>query len=106
MKDKIHKVNPINDESNIISPKDTQITQCPKCLSIFNMGHNHKCHLGWKWCSICSLDLHKKGKEVMRDGIKYVTMPYKKSFHIMDKIICWECAFKIVKEFKHDKEKS
>ena len=106
MKDKPHNIKPIDDYSNITTPKDIQITQCPKCLSIFNMGHTHKCNLGWKWCSVCGLDLHKKGKEIIRNGIKYVTMPYKKSFHIMDKIICWECAFKIVKEFKHDKEKS
>ena len=106
MKDKIHSIKQIDEDSNISTPKDTQISQCPKCLSIFNMDHKHTCSLGWKWCSICGLDLHKKGKETIHNGIKYITMPYKKSFNIMNKIICWECAFKIVKEFKHDKEKS
>lgn len=96
----------IDDDSHIQKRNDTQITQCPKCLSIFNFGHKHQCRLGWKWCSICGLDLHKKGKTVINNGIKYVTMPYRKSFRILDKIICWECAFKIVKEFKNDKKES
>ncbi len=104
MKDKIHRVKSIDDESNIYTQKDTQITQCPKCLSIFNLGFEHKCSIGWKWCSICSLDLHKKGKEITHNGNKYVTFAYKKSFGIMDKIVCWECAFKIVKQFKEYKK--
>lgn len=104
MKDKIHKVKSIDDESNISTYKETQTTQCPKCLSIFNLGFEHKCSLGWKWCSICSLDLHKRGKEVIHNGIKYITMPSKKSFNVIDKIICYECAFKIVKQFKEYKK--
>ena len=99
-KDKIHYTKEIDDESNIKEPGFTQISQCPKCLSIFNITHEHKCKLGYRWCSICSMDLHKKGKEVLHNGIKYVSFRYKKSFNIMDKIVCWECAFKIVKEFK------
>lgn len=90
----------IDDDSTIINPKDTQLTQCPKCLSLFNIGFEHKCKLGWKWCSICGLDLHKNGKEVIYNGRKYNTMPIKKSFNIWDKLICWQCAFKIVKVFK------
>ena len=105
-KDKIHYTKEIDDESSIKEPGFTQISQCPKCLSIFNIEFEHKCKLGWKWCSICGLDLHKKGKEKLVNGVKYVTMPSKKHYNILDKLVCWECAFKIVKEFKHDKEKS
>ena len=103
-KDKKHKIESIDDDSNIHTKKDIQTSQCPKCLSIFSIGCDHKCSIGWKWCSICGLDLHKKGKEILHNGIKYVTLPYKKSFHIMDKIVCWECAFKIVKAFKEYKK--
>ena len=91
---------PLSDDATIINPNDSQFTQCPKCLSIFNIKLRHECKLGWKWCSICGLDLHKKGKEILHNGVKYITLPYKKSFNIMDKIVCWNCAFKIVKAFK------
>ena len=101
MKDKLKPSKPIDDESGpILNRPESQLVQCPKCLSLFNLGFNHKCKIGWHVCSICGLDLHKKGKEILHNGIKYVTMPYKKSFNIMNKIICWECAFKIVKMFK------
>ena len=102
MKDKIKQEKELDDCSHIGVPNTTDMTQCPNCLSLFNIGFEHKCKLGWKWCSICGLDLHKKGKEVIRNGIKYITMPYKKSYNIMDKIICWQCAFKIVKVFNKD----
>lgn len=104
MKDKIKQEKEVDDCSHIGIPKTTDMVQCPKCLSLFNLGFDHKCKLGWMWCSVCGLDLHKKGKEIIRNGRKYVTMPYKKSYNIMDKLICWQCAFKLVKAFKHDKD--
>ncbi len=99
MKDKIKQDKELDDYSYIGESKQTDMVQCPKCLSLLKFGFKHECKLGWRWCSICGLDLHKKGKEVINNGIKYVTMPYKKSYNIIDKLVCWECAFKIVKVF-------
>lgn len=101
MKDKLKPSRIIDDESGpILHKPESQLVQCPKCLSLFNLGFNHKCKTGYHLCSICGLDLHKEGKEKLINGIKYISFRYKKSFNIINKIICWNCAFKIVKMFK------
>ena len=101
MKDKIKKPKEIDDYTYIFDNADLEDTfQCPNCMALFNKKNKHECKLGWKWCSICGLDLHKKSKPVLHNGIKYITLPYKKSFKIIDKIVCWNCVFNLVKQFK------
>ena len=103
MKDKIKKPKDIDDYSNIIPPKENTLYQCPFCLSLADKTVKHECNEPYGFCSICGLTLKKKSKEVMLpNGRRYITMPSKKYFRIIKSLICWECAFKIVKVFKNE----
>ena len=102
MKDKIKQNKIIDDNSNIISSKDTDTFQCPYCLGLFHIGTKHECKVGHHVCTICGLNLTKKEKTHIWHGIKMIRFRYKKSFNIMNKVVCWECAFKLVKQFKNN----
>ena len=56
--------------------------------------------INWNTCVICGLDLSKKGKKYNMNGTDYMIFGYKKHFRLCDRMICWNCVFNLVKEFK------
>lgn len=102
MKDKIKVSKPVDENSTTVNKKDTDLIQCPYCKKLEHVGNAHECNENYFVCTICGVDLHKKSKEVKSFGHKYHTMPSKKFYSIINSIICWGCAFKIVKAFKSE----
>ena len=84
MKDKLKTPKPIDDDTTIpkINPAQPII-------------------INWNTCIICGLDLSKKGKKRIINGIGYTSIEYKKYFKLWDKQICWNCVFNLVKQFKN-----
>lgn len=85
MKDKLKPIKPIEDNTSIIKPNPIQPIK-----------------INWNTCIICGLDLHKQGKTRVINGIKYTTFEYKKYYKLWDKQICWNCTFKLTKQFQKD----
>ena len=100
LKDKIKKSKLITDKSNIINPKESDLTQCPKCLKLSH-SNKHECNLDWHSCSICGIDLRKNKPRII-GGIKYYPLSFKKYFRIISSMICYNCAIKIARMVKKD----
>ena len=83
MKDKIKELKPIDDNTSIPKINPVQLIK-----------------INWNTCVICGLDLSKKGKTRIINGIKYVTFERKKHYKLWDKQVCWNCVFGLVKQFK------
>lgn len=103
MKDKIKTPKPIDDDTTLWTDKELKdLTQCPYCYALFPIASKHYCKLGYI-CSICAIDIRKKSKESLSPmGHKWVSFSFKKYFKVADKIICWNCAFNIVRLWKKE----
>lgn len=101
-KDKIKPVKKVDDDTNMYNENESDLSQCPFCKKLLNINAKHQCIETHFVCSICSISLDKKSKEVNHDGIKYHTMPKKKHYRLVNSLICWNCVFKLVKQMKND----
>lgn len=109
MKDKIKKEKTVDDFTTLSKESVSDLAQCPKCMALFNITKGHQCHKNggwWGWgCSVCHSDLSGAKRKIISPTGRTVTYhKTKKYYNLMDKIICWECAFRLVKEFTHDIE--
>ena len=97
IKDKIKKVKPITDNTNVLSTNPLDTVQCPYCKSLHSINVLHQCNTNKHGvCSICGKDM------ITKTGLRW---KFKKSFTYCAKIICWDCAFNIHKQFKKENEK-
>lgn len=93
MKDKIKPIKKIDDDTNIAHHKESDLTQCSRCLKLSHISESHKCDTNWFHCSICGIDLHKKDGKIYR-------FAYKKYIKVINSMICYPCAYKIAREIK------
>lgn len=106
IKDKKKPTPVITDDTSIISRNPNDLDQCPYCRCLFTKGSKHSCkESGWGRfsCTLCNMQLdNMKEKYSIWNGHKVVRMRSKKHYYIASGIVCWNCAFKIVKEFKKE----
>ncbi|KEQ56548.1 hypothetical protein SCCGRSA3_02037 [Marine Group I thaumarchaeote SCGC RSA3] len=86
----------IDDDSKINIPNESDLTQCGKCLKLFN--GNHVCKKEFRYCTICRVSLDSKF--IKRK--QFYTLKTKKYFKISNSIVCYQCACNIARELKID----